>query len=236
MVSVCIGSYNGEKYIEEQIESILNQIDEADELIISDDGSTDSTIEIIRNYDDQRIVFVKNTKCHGADGNSVNAMEHAKGDIIFLADQDDVWLPDKYLVMKEALNEYELVHCDSIVTDDKLNILKESFYSILNNGPGIIKNIKKSTYYGSHMAFKREIYEKALPFPKTSEIGHDLWLGLVAETVGKVKFLDKRLMYYRRNGAAHCDIFEGSSRPMIVKFWGRVLMVFFYLKFRIKNV
>ena len=164
MVSICIASYNGEKFISEQLESILKQIDENDEVVISDDGSTDRTIEIIKSFNDNRIKLFHNQGKHGSIYNFANSLRHSKGDIIYLSDQDDVWLDNKYVVMKKYLTKYDLVHCNSIITDGELIPTNNSFYSVLNNGTGIIKNIIKSTYYGSHMAFKRKVYENSIPF------------------------------------------------------------------------
>ena len=95
MNSVCMASFNGERYIKEQIDSILLQIGEDDELIISDDGSTDQTVDVICSYRDDRIKFVRNVNRHGCIGNFENALRVASGDFIFLADQDDIWLSDK---------------------------------------------------------------------------------------------------------------------------------------------
>ena len=94
IVSVCMATYNGEKYIREQIDSILPQLSDSDELVISDDGSSDSTIDIIQGYNDRRIRLYHNTR-HGVTWNFENALRQSRGDVIFLADQDDVWKPGK---------------------------------------------------------------------------------------------------------------------------------------------
>lgn len=96
MISVCMACYNGQKYIRQQIDSILSQLKENDELIISDDGSKDLTCEIVLSYHDPRIKLLHNTKEHGFIGNFENALRCAKGDIIFLSDQDDVWKKIKF--------------------------------------------------------------------------------------------------------------------------------------------
>lgn len=231
MVSVCMATYNGEKYIADQIKSILSEIRIDDELIISDDGSNDLTINIVKSFNDKRIIIVENSCKHGIVGNFENSLRLAKGDYIFLADQDDIWIKGKYECMLQALQKYDLVHCNSIVTDENMNIVCDSFYSVLNSGKGIWKNIFKSTYFGSHMAFKRKLLDYALPFPNTNQVGHDLWLGLVAEIVGKVCFLEDKLMYYRRHNDTHCDIFEKSNRPFVMKISGRFIMLYYLICF-----
>ena len=96
MISVCIATYNGEKYLAEQLDSILLQVSEEDELIISDDGSTDHTLEILRTYaaNYPQIQLLQGPG-QGVIANFAFALTHTKGEVIFLADQDDVWLPNK---------------------------------------------------------------------------------------------------------------------------------------------
>lgn len=101
MVSVCLATYNGEKYIRQQIESILPQLSAADEIVVSDDESTDQTVPILESFNDSRIhIYIhkrRNEKVvwDYATHNFENALSHAKGDYIFLSDQDDVFLPEK---------------------------------------------------------------------------------------------------------------------------------------------
>ena len=230
MNSICIATYNGEKYIKEQLCSILSQINPEDEVIVSDDGSVDKTLEIVKALKDNRIKIIRNSGTHGSVSNFVFALKHTKGNYIFLADQDDVWKQSKYSTVCSYLENYDLVHHDSVVTDDNLKEINSSLYSILNNGTGILKNIKKSTYYGSHMAFKREVLKKAMPFPKTEEIGHDLWIGLVAELFFKPVFIEEKLILYRRHADAHCNIDFKSKRSLVMKIRGRMIMVFYIVK------
>ena len=95
MISVCIATYNGEKYLREQLDSILPQLAESDEVIVSDDGSTDGTIDLITSLNDPRIKIVSNSGRKGYVGNFENALKHTTGDYIFLSDQDDIWYPNK---------------------------------------------------------------------------------------------------------------------------------------------
>ena len=95
MVSVCIPTYNGEQYIEAQLHSILPQLEATDEVVISDDHSTDSTIDKILKLNDVRIKVLTNTRKPGLLGNLENALRATKGDIIYLSDQDDLWFPGK---------------------------------------------------------------------------------------------------------------------------------------------
>lgn len=235
MISVCMAAYNGEKYIREQITSILSEIGPKDELIISDDGSTDSTVSIIQEFSasDERVVLIKNTSHgHGTRGNSINALSAAKGDIIFPADQDDVWLPGKVEKMLSALSGYDCVHHDSIITDDNLKEISPSLYALEHNGPGVIKNMKHGTFYGSHMVITRKLLDCCFPFPENDEVGHDLWIGLVASMRFRINYINDKLIYYRRHEGVHCDLFEPSKRPLSKKLYGRLVMACYILRFK----
>lgn len=238
MNSICIATYNGGKFIRDQLYSILSQINQNDEVIISDDNSTDDTIDIVKNIGDSRIKIFKNKGEHGFTPNFENALRFAKGDLIFLSDQDDIWLPGKYDTCREALKTYNLVVTNSKVTDEELNIINSSFFNVYSSGTGILKNIFIcSTYYGSCMAFKKEILQEALPFPKYRELGHDLWLGLVAEVVGKVKFIDTPYLLYRRLDSSVTvvgNLLTRSKKPFLQKLYKRVIIMRYFLLFWFK--
>ena len=106
MISVCIATYNGERFIREQIDSILRQLSSDDEIILSDDGSTDDTISIINSIDDKRIKIIEGPRKHSPTPNFECAMKESKGDYIFLAVQDDVWKPNKVEVCIKWLQNY----------------------------------------------------------------------------------------------------------------------------------
>lgn len=198
MISVCIATYNGEKYIKEQLDSILLQIGEKDEIIVSDDGSTDKTIEIISAYKDSRIKIFKNS-FKNLVLNFEFALKQAKGDFIFLSDQDDVWLPNKIERSIKYLTEFEVLVSDCKVVDKDLKVLNNSFFELNNSQNGLFSNLMRNSYLGCCLAFKKELLEKALPFPKDIPM-HDIWLGVVAELFFKVKFLNEVLVLYRRHG------------------------------------
>lgn len=229
MISVCMATYNGEKYIKEQLSSILSQLSEKDEIIVSDDSSTDKTVEIIESFQDKRIKILKKNKFRQPNLNFENALKYSKGDIIFLSDQDDVWVENKVEIILNQLKKYDLIVSDAFITNEKLNITNESLFSEVNSNRGILKNIIKNTYYGCCMAFKRKVLKKALPFPKTREIGHDLWLGIIADRYFKVKFLKEKLIYFRRHENTLTTI-KKSKRRLIVKLLGRVKVLYYFLK------
>lgn len=237
MNSVCVATYNGERYIEAQLRSILAQIAASDEVIVSDDGSTDRTLEIIGSIGDNRIRVVHSTAHYFRD-NFANALRHAKGEIIFLSDQDDVWLDGKYDRCIAELKNVDLVCTNAKETDKDLNVINEDFFSVYHSGTGILKNSLNNTYYGACMAFRRNVLNEALPFPDTHEIGHDVWLGLVAEMTGTVRFIDTPYLLYRRHAGTVTNtnhLLTRSNRPLWRKLWSRIIMLYYVCKFKIKH-
>lgn len=237
MNSVCIATYNGELFIDQQLRSILAQIAPEDEVIISDDGSTDNTLKIVDSIGDKRI-RIRHSNAHYFKDNFIEAMCEAKGDIIFLSDQDDVWLPGKYERCIKELEEVDLVCTNSEMTDGELNIIEPNFFSIYHSGPGVFKNALNNTYYGSCMAFRRSLLKDALPMPSTREIGHDIWLGLVAEMTGKVRFIDTPYLLYRRHEDAKTStsgLLHRSKRPLWLKIWNRVVVLYYVSKFKLNH-
>jgi len=165
IVSVCMATYNGEKYIYQQAKSILEQLSPNDELIVSDDGSTDGTLSVLEGFNDARIKIHKNTRMKGPVGNFQNCMAYVRGDYVFLADQDDIWFDSKIKTMVSLLKKYDLVICDCSIVDDGLNIIKSSYFQHANSGPGFFKNFKRNTYMGNCMGFRKKNATVNSPLP-----------------------------------------------------------------------
>lgn len=200
MVSVCIATFNGEKFISEQIMSILKQIGTEDEIIVSDDGSTDNTIQIIKNIGDDRIRLINGPRRHSPIFNFENAIRNAKGEYIFLADQDDVWIDGKLKTFMHYLQTNACVISDNIVVNGNLDKTSDSFYCINRTHKGRFYNLLvKNGYLGCCMAFQRKILEYALPFPKDIPM-HDIWIGNVSAFYFNVKFIPEKLILFRRHG------------------------------------
>lgn len=206
MISVCIATYNGGKYISEQIKSILKQLNNNDEIIISDDGSIDDTLEIINEIKDSRIKVFNNDGKHGFVGNFENALSKAIGDYIFLCDQDDVWIDNKVEVVMNYLENYDFVVHDCYQTDSDLNIIHESRFKLYNLKPGFWRLLYKMRFIGCCMAFNRKVLDSCLPFPeKHNLLEHDTWFMLIAERYFKYALINDKLIYYRRHGANTSD-------------------------------
>ncbi len=201
-ISVAMATYNGEEFIKKQIDSIIVQLNPDDEIIISDDGSTDHTISIVKSYKDKRIKVIAGPK-KGVKQNFANAIEHCKGKYIFLSDQDDIWMPNK---VRTVLNTFEEKKCVCVVHDcivfdsNKKEILYNSFFEYRNSGSGIIKNIIKNTYIGCCMTIDSNLKKYILPIPNNIEM-HDQWIGLISEKNGKSLFIDDKLIQYRRHNS-----------------------------------
>lgn len=197
-----MATYNGERYIRQQLYTIVCQLSDDDEIVVSDDGSTDRTVEIIKGYSDRRI-RLKEGPCKGHPKyNFENALRHATGDIIFLADQDDLWMPGKLSVVLSYMRDYDLVVNNAAVINAEGDIVRDSFFNTesLASYRGAAKNLMHNHYIGCCMAFKREILEAVLPFPAGIPL-HDVWIGLCAECLGfKTAFIPEKLVMYRRHG------------------------------------
>lgn len=203
MISVVIAAYNGEKYIMEQLNSVLCQLGEGDEVVISDDLSSGNTYPAVKELieKDRRIVYIKGPG-KGVIKNFENAVKNAKGDYIFLCDQDDVWLDGKVEAVRKELDGGALVVMhDAYVTDENLKIKEESFFVSHGTQTGYLKNIIRNSYIGCCMAFSAKLKPYILPFPDNLPM-HDQWIGLIGEKTGKVKLIDKQYIYYRRHEGA----------------------------------
>ena len=239
MISVCMATYNGERFIKEQIDSILSQLSENDELIISDDGSTDRTLEIIVSFNDSRIKLlhhkhnpayekIKHSRSfYYATDNFENALKEAKGDYIFLSDQDDVWAADRVKKMVAELQNHDLVMCNFSVIDENGDVIQEKFYSVSPISKNVIKNIIASKFLGSALAFSHHVLEYALPFPKNL-IGHDLWLGCCG--CKSYFFIDESLHFYRRYGNNVSTSTENSKNNFFYKIFWRVVFLLKVIK------
>lgn len=216
MISVCIATYNGSAYIRQQLESILSQLPENAEVVVADDGSTDGTLDVIAAVGDGRVRILPQSEHLGPTYNFERALREAKGDVIFLSDQDDFWIPGKVPQMLSALeNSVLAVHDANFMDGDGEPIAtlgtmwKERPYK-----SGVFANWLKNTYTGCCMAFRRELLEKALPFPKNLPM-HDQWLGLMAERYFKVAEVNKPLIQYRIHEKNATHLVGGKSRGFV---------------------
>ena len=235
-ISVCMAAYNGEMYIKEQIGSILKQLKDDDELIISDDNSSDKTSLIVRAIDDPRIKFIINKGEKGYTRNFENALKESSGDIIFLSDQDDVWADNKVEIMLKHLEDADMVVSDAEIVDSQLQVINDSHFLLHNVKKGFWNNFLKTRYIGACMAFKRSVLDKALPFPKHQKYcAHDYWLTIVSEAYHRVSLEHRPLLLYRRHGKNASSGGEISQNNFIFKVFVRCYCLFNLLKLTLRK-
>ena len=226
-IDILMATYNGEKYLAEQIDSIICQTYKNWNLLIRDDGSSDNTFKILKEYEkkDDRIKIIKDKKGNlGIAKNFEELLKISSSELIMFSDQDDVWKKDKIKIMLKYVGNSDLIISDAIVTNEKLECISESLFCLVKSKNGIIKNVIKNTYYGCCMLFKRKILEEVLPIPNNKEIGHDLWIGLISEKYYKVKFIDEKLIYFRRH-SNNVTTINKSKRNIRKKIIGRYIVL-----------
>lgn len=182
-VSVCMATYNGEKYVREQIDSILPQLGPQDELVVVDDASRDTTVSILRGLDDPRLVIHESRRNEGYVRAFERAIASSRGEVIFLSDQDDIWRPGRVDRMVRALGDSVLVVSNfgsfgGSLTPVQARRLRPTtprrwFANVFWVWVGL------RPYYGCCMAFRRELLEQLLPFPSYVTETHDQWVGYV---------------------------------------------------------
>jgi glycosyltransferase involved in cell wall biosynthesis len=193
-----MATHNGSRYIGEQLDSILKQLQQNDEIVISDDGSSDETVRIVNALEDTRINLLQSKTFNDPSKNFEYALKHCRHEIIFLADQDDVWHANKIKIMTDALSENDLVVCDCRIVDQHLKTITPSFFESRQSRHRLIDNFYKSSFVGCCMAFRKRILDYAIPFPEGVPM-YDQWIGLIAQKYFKVKFIPQALVDHRRH-------------------------------------
>ncbi len=210
-VSVALCTYNGETFIQEQLESILAQTFLPNEIIICDDGSSDHTLDIAETtLSPQGIAYkiIKNTTNQGVTRNFQKAMELCSGDIIFLCDQDDYWRPDKVAKVLQAFENPDclLVFSNALLVDqDRVPILHTDLWQSVEFSKDMIKKpeqglkllLRYAVATGATMAVSRSLFENCTPFPPCWI--HDGWLMINAFVKNSVIAIDEPLIEYRQH-------------------------------------
>ena len=210
-IDILLATYNGEKYLREQIDSILKQTYQNFKLIISDDCSIDETSKILKEYEkkDKRVVIYYQEENLGYIKNFEFLLSKVEHDLYMLSDQDDVWLPEKIEKSYEKLKNTnsDLVYGDLIVVDKDLNEINPSFMKLK-------KTFRKANKYSDYRAVylyncvtgctilsKSKFISKILPFPtNVSYVPHDYWIALIVGMNGKITFINEPLIKYRQHG------------------------------------
>jgi len=207
---VALCAYNGARFLQEQLCSIENQSLKVDEIVICDDGSTDGTSHIVNSFSGEHprlIRYYRNEKTLGYAQNFGRAISLCSGDIIFLSDQDDFWLPTKVEKTVAVLAQDDncgVVAARAIVTDQNLNptgmtlsLLKKD---ILGGPHSFSAHYQRSFAYGCTLALRSSL--RPLILPISANWGHDNWICFIASMFSRIKATEEPLMLYRRHSAS----------------------------------
>jgi len=219
-VSVAIGTHNGARFVEEQVRTILDQSRPVDEIVVSDDASTDDTLEIVeRTVAEHRdagsavdLVVLRNPEPLGVTANFEQALRAATGDLIALSDQDDLWRRDRVSVAVAVFEErptLRLVAGDADLVDAAGEVMPASLFdtlgvdaalrSAVDGGAAFDELLRRNLLTGATMMVRRDLVELAAPFPQSWV--HDEWLAIVASVSGGIGVRPERLIGYRQHGA-----------------------------------
>ena len=233
MISICMATFNGEKYIRQQIDSILNQLCATDEIVISDDASFDNTLDILNSYNDPRIKIYKNEQKLGVIRNFENALAKASNDYIFLADQDDIWEHNKIAECLTCLKTNSLVVTDCSFIDGNGRILISTYLNGRTPPKYFFSILLKNYYIGSCMAFRKEVLGLALPFPANIPM-HDWWIALVTSLHLKIGFIDQPLVRHRVHQHNASSTGNNSLYSFTAKIMMRLKLTVLILQMKIK--
>lgn len=202
-VSVVMATYNGERFLAAQVDSVLADLEAEDELIIVDDFSKDRTKDIIRSFSDARIRFILRESNQGVLRTFEEGLNSAKNNIIFLCDQDDIWVAGKRSAFQSTFEHNRqclLVISDAQVIDAEDSVLALSFMATRGGFRGsVFDTLLKNRYLGCAIAIRSSLLKKALPIPDLVPM-HDMWLGVIGSLTGQVHYLSTPYIKYRRHG------------------------------------
>lgn len=211
MVSILLAVYNGEKYLKQQIESILAQSYNDFKIVIRDDGSTDNSVKIINDFCNkypEKISLISGAPTGSAKGNFAALLNACDDDYIMFCDQDDVWYPYKIELTLNLMKRTEannkalpvLIHTNLAVADENLNVISSSFFDFQKLSPVMLlpQLLVQNNVTGCTVMINRALKEKCGMIPDDC-IMHDWWLALVATAFGRVNHIWESTIYYRQH-------------------------------------
>jgi glycosyltransferase involved in cell wall biosynthesis len=217
--SVCMAVYNGSEFLRPQIESILAQLRPFDELVVVDDASQDGSYSILEGIKDVRLRLHRNDSNAGVLRTFERALKLASGDILFLSDQDDIWLADKLALAMQVFGsrpQVTMVASDVRLIDEEGRTINESFYATrgrFRGGP--VHNLIKNKHLGCTLSFRRTMLEIFLPIPPDVPM-HDIWFGVLNSLYGRTHFIDRPLVAYRRHGTNASPLARAGAGQIVV--------------------
>lgn len=199
-ISVVMATYNGALYVQAQVNSLLACLGPMDEIVVSDDGSSDATLGILRAIVDPRIRILPPGPRLGYQKNFQRAILAAKGDFIFFSDQDDICLPGRIANSLAALEKADCVGGDAILVDPELITLQESHFAARKAQFSAFRLFVRPAVIGATIACRRDFLLQSLPFPDA--VPHDMWLSIRAAWRGRLAIVAEPFILYRRHEAA----------------------------------
>ncbi len=226
-VSVALTTYNGEKYIAEQLESIIKQSYPAYEIIISDDASKDDTIKIVNQYQKNHpnIKLLENKNNVGMNQNFEQVIRKCSGQLVAICDHDNIWKEDRLEKIIKKFNNEILIYSDSQVifrNGEPYKKLSEIKKYKFTSGESPKELYYYNAIFGHNMVFRCELLNEIFPFPKKG-INYDGWIAFVTSCVGKIGYIDEPLVYFRwhdRNMTHHEPHLNNRTRKKETK-WKR---------------
>ena len=213
--SVAMCTYNGARYVGEQLDSIARQTRPPDELVVCDDRSSDKTVQIVEQFAASAkfpVSLEVNSQNLGSTKNFEKAIEICEGDLIALADQDDVWVPSKLEIIErefDAAPASGLVFTDAEVVDENLRPLGVRLWTAIGFSEEVRRKLRRDnaldlllpgwTVTGATMAFRSRFRSIALPIPDDLQMIHDGWIAAIIASVADVSFIEQPLMIYRQH-------------------------------------
>lgn len=211
-ISFVLASYNGAGFIEEQLTSILASLGPDDEIVVSDDGSTDATLECVSAVRDTRIRLLSGGERLGYQGNFARAMAASTGRFIFFSDQDDICLAARVPLSLTALERHWCVCGDATVVDSQLKPMQASHFAAHGARFDLVSLIARPPVIGATLACRREFVDACIPFPVG--VPHDMWLASQAARMGELAAVREPFILYRRHAAAVSATASTSQRPI----------------------
>lgn len=201
-VSVAMATYNGARFVEAQLRSILADLQPQDEVVVVDDASTDDTVARIQALGEARVRLLRQPHNRGVRASFDRALRACRHPVIFLSDQDDLWLAGKRSALVAAIDQGAvLALSDACVIDAEGRVVEASFMARRGGFKGsALATLVKNRYLGCTMALRRELLDDVLPIPSNVP-QHDMWIGLLAVLRGRIAYIDRPLIHYRRHAA-----------------------------------
>lgn len=233
-VSVCMATYNGSRYVAEQLSSILDQLGPNDEVVVVDDASTDTTVDVVESVRDPRIIIHRNDRNRGYVRSFARAIELSTADVIVLSDQDDIWVEGRLDALVTATEAHDVVASNLKLLDSE-----QPLRSPLTGRPWLLspdddgRRLRNelrilagdAPYFGCAMALRRDALALVMPFPDYLRESHDLWIATAANAAGRLGHLAQTTVLRR----VHDDNASTSrprgltaalrSRALLIRLW-----------------